>query len=161
MATPSHHPITGYSRYDTRRSPTDHVIEKVLPEGDVLAHLVRFLGPTPREPTFLDRWQIRRALCGAPAKVLLPFAFNASDPDACRHCLRHLENGTSGASRLTETNARTAHLTSNATDDVFWFVCDACPAVGPDREDPLLAENDGERHNIKKHDGADYATELY
>lgn len=141
----------------------DHVLEKVLPEGEVVAHLVSSITLGPKEPTFLDRWQVKRALCGATIKVLLPFAFDPRDPDACPRCARHLENGTSGGRLAEQPKAPTARVRFSGADgeEIYWIVCGACHHVGQDRDDDEDAHRDVERHNAEMHRGADVDEERF
>src|SRR5690554_5899893 len=79
------------TRYDQRRDPVDHVIDKVLPAdlGIVHAH-VRPMHHARRpltEPHFLDGLYVNEAICGATIKVVLPVALDLGDPDACQRCV--------------------------------------------------------------------------
>lgn len=87
----------GYTRYDRKRDPVDHVLDRVVPEEPGPAHSVpRWVkpGPTPREPEFLDSYAYARAICGATIKVVLPIDFDPGDPDGCQSCAAHTQNGT-------------------------------------------------------------------
>ncbi len=75
----------GFTHYDERRDPVDHVLDKVLPADPELCHAVIYNNRT-HEPVFLESWGYATALCGRRVKVVLPVDFDPGDPDACQRC---------------------------------------------------------------------------
>lgn len=79
--------LASLERYDQQRSE-DHVVDKLLPEDPGVVHANPNSGAKVKRghPRFADRHEVWHALCGRRVKVLLPRAFDSTDPSACPRC---------------------------------------------------------------------------
>jgi hypothetical protein len=76
------------TKYDERRDPIDHFVDKVLPANPGLLHAVARsrTKKAPPEHDFLHPTMYRDALCGITVKVVLTSDFNPGDEGACQSC---------------------------------------------------------------------------
>jgi hypothetical protein len=81
---------SGLSRFDEKRDPVDHQIDRVPPAepGPVHAVQVSRVDPGLRTPRFFTSpLTYKTALCGAVVKVELPMEFDPGDEDSCSRCV--------------------------------------------------------------------------
>jgi hypothetical protein len=96
---------SGFDHYDARRFPDRRGEIRALPLDPGPTHALlrperdrqisrewRWHEPVAavRYAVFLDGHEYERAACGRVIKVVLPFGFDAADPDACEYCARHV-----------------------------------------------------------------------